>query len=130
MLAGVDTLRDVGRLRVKVVGEVEAVPVEAVLLIADALYNAPDRFLDLLANAGRPVSVLVHDAFTADFAGEHHAVGRRHRLAGDARLWILGQEEVDNRIGNLVGNLVGMTFGNRFGSEQVRAAHERKASSN
>ena len=35
--AGVDALRDVRRLRVEVVGEVERLPVEAVLLIADAL---------------------------------------------------------------------------------------------
>ena len=126
VLAGIDALRDVRRLRVQMVGEVEAVPVEALLLVADALHDAAHRLLDLLADAGRPIAVLVHDALAADLAGKDDAVGRRHRLAGDARLRILRQEQVDDRVGNLVGDLVGMAFGNGFGREQVRAAHERR----
>ena len=85
-----------------------------------------DGLLDLLADAGRPIAVLVHDPCAADLAGEDDAVGRRHRLAGDARLGVLGQEQVDDRVGNLVGDLVGMAFGNGFGREQIRAAHERR----
>ena len=126
VLAGIDALRDVRRLRVEVVGEIEPVPVEALLLIADALDDAADRFLDLLADAGRPIAVLVHDPVAADFAGKDDAVGRRHRLAGDARFRVLRQEQVDDRVGNLVGDLVGMAFGNGFGGEQIRAAHERQ----
>ena len=56
VLAGIDALRDVRRLRVQVVGEVEAVPVEAFLLVADALDHAAHRLLDLLADAGRPIA--------------------------------------------------------------------------
>ena len=37
VLGGIDALRDMRRLRVQMVGEIEAVPVEALLLIADAL---------------------------------------------------------------------------------------------
>ena len=59
----------------------------------------------------------------ADLAGQDDALGGRHRLAGDARLGVLGQEQVDDRVGNLVGDLVGMAFGNAFGREQIRAAH-------
>ena len=88
-LAGVDALRDVCRLRMEVVGEVEAVPMEAVLLIADAPHDIADGMLDLLTDAGRPIAVLVHDAVAADFAGEDDAIGRGHGLAGDARLRVL-----------------------------------------
>ena len=112
------------RLGVKVVGEIEAIPMEAFLFIPDALHDAADRMLDFLADAGRPIALLVHDPRAANFAGEHDAVGRRHRLAGDARFGVLGEEQVDDGIGNLVGDLVGMAFGNGFGSEQIRAAHE------
>ena len=76
---------------------------------------------------GAQLPVLVHDALAADFAGEDDAVGRGHRLAGDARFRILRQEQVDDRVGNLVGDLVGMAFGNGFGREQVRAAHDAEA---
>ena len=42
----------------EVVGEIEAVPVEAVLLVADALDRLARGLLDLLADAGRPIAVL------------------------------------------------------------------------
>ena len=125
VLTGIDALRDMRRLRVEVIGEVEAVPVEAVLLVADALHDAPHGLLDLLADAGRPIAGFVHDALAADLAGKDDAIGGGHRLAGDARLGVLGQEQVHDRVGNLVCDLVGMAFGNGFGGEQVRAAHMR-----
>ena len=112
------------RLRVEVVREVEPVPVEALLLIADALDDSADRFLDLLADAGRPIPLGVHDAVAADLAGKDDAIGRGHRFAGDARFRVFGQEQIDDCVGNLVGDLVGMAFGHGFGGEQVRAAHE------
>ena len=96
---------------------------EAVLLVADALDRLADRVLDFLADAGRPIAVLVHDALAADLAGQDDAVGRGHRLAGDARLGVLRQEQVDDGVGNLVGDLVGMAFGNGFGREEIGVAH-------
>jgi hypothetical protein len=59
------------------------------------------------------------NALAADFAGQHDKLGRRQRFAGDARFGILGQEQIDDRVGNLVGHLVGMAFGNAFGGEEI-----------
>ncbi len=123
VLAGIDALRDMRGLRMEMVGEVEAVPVEAVLLIADLLHDAADGRFDLLADARSPIAGLIHDALAADLAGKDDAVGRRHRLASDARFRVLGQEQVDDGVADLVGNLVGMAFGNGFGREEVRVAH-------
>ena len=125
VLAGIDALRDVGRLRVKVVGEVELVPVEAGLLIADLLHDTANGRFDFLANARRPIAVLVHDALAADFAGKDDAVGRGHGFAGDARLRVLRQEQVDDCVADLVGDLVGMAFGNGFGGEKEVLAHRK-----
>jgi ribosome-binding factor A len=102
----------------------EAVPVKAILFVTDALDDSAHRFLDLFADTGRPIAILIHDVLPADFAGQNDSIGGRHGLAGDTRLGVLRQEQVDDRIGNLVGDLVGVAFGNRFGSEQVRAAHK------
>ena len=124
---GVDALGDVRGLRMEVVGELKVLPMEAVLLIADALDDVADRLLDLFANAGRPIAVLVHDSVAADFAGDDDAVGGGHRLAGDARLGVLGQEQVDDGVADLVRDLVGMAFGNGFGREQIGAAHGSEA---
>ena len=111
-----------GRLAVQLILEFQRVPVEAVLLIADPLDGRADDALDLLDRARDPLVVLI-DALAPDLAGEDDAVGGGQRLAGDARLRILGQEQIDDRVGNLVGDLVGMAFGNRFGREEIIAAH-------
>jgi hypothetical protein len=49
--------------------------------------------------------------------------GCGHGLAGNARLGVLGQEQVDDSVADLVGDLVGMAFGNRFGGKEIAAAH-------
>ena len=71
--------------------------------------------------------LLVISTAAADLAAEDDALGGHQRLAGDARLGVLGQEQVDDRVGNLVGDLVGMAFGNGFGGEEIGAAHGRGA---
>ena len=79
-----------GGLAVQVVVEIGILPVEAVLLVADLLDDVARRLLDLV-DARRPCR-RVHDALAAaDLAGEHDAVGGDQRLAGDARLGILGR---------------------------------------
>ena len=116
---GIDALRDICGLGMQVVGEIEAVPVEPLLLITDALDRLARGLLDLLADTGRPIAVSVHDSRATNFAGEDNAVGRRHRLACDPRFGVLGQEQIDDRVRNLVGDLVGVTFRNGFGREQI-----------
>jgi hypothetical protein len=103
---GVDALRDMRRLAVEIVLEAEALPVEALLLVADPFHRRADGRLDLFPGARRPFAIFV-DALAADLAGEHDELGRGQRLAGDARLRVLGQEQVDDRIGNLVATLSG-----------------------
>ncbi len=119
----VDAHRDVRGLRMQVVREAERVPVEARLLVADPLDRRADRVLDLLLDAGRPIALGVHDALAADLARDHDHVGGGQRLARDARLRVLAQEEVDDRIADLVGDLVGMAFGHGLGGEEIIAAH-------
>src|SRR6185503_7224166 len=104
---------------------------ETGLFIADAADDSAHRFLDLVARPGRPAAMLgpallVIDRLAADLAGEDDAVGRGHRLAGDARLRVLAQEQVDDRIGNLVRDLVGMALGNGLRGEKIIAAHGLK----
>ncbi|MNI36165.1 hypothetical protein D3C73_902080 [compost metagenome] len=118
--AGVDALGDVGRLRVQVVLELERLPVEAVLLIADVLDHLADHGLDLVLDARGPLALGVHDALAADLAGDHHQIGRRQGLARHARLGVLGQEQVDDGVRNLVGDLVGMAFRDALGGEEER----------
>ena len=126
VVAGIDALGDVRRLRMKVVGKIERLPMKALLLIADALDDAAHRLLDLLADSGRPIALAVHDSLAADFAGEDHFLGGGQGFASDARLRVLRQEQVDDGIGNLVGDLVGMAFGNGLGGEEIGAAHVRE----
>jgi hypothetical protein len=127
----IDALGDVRGLAVEVVFEARTLPVEAGLLIANALDRVADDLLDLVARARRPpVSVgellLVIDAAAADLAAQHDALGGDHGFAGNPSFGILGQEQVDDGVADLVGDLVGMTLGNGFGREEVIAAHVTK----
>jgi hypothetical protein len=64
LVAGlVDALGDVGRLAVEMAGEIGILPVEAMLLIADALDRGADGRLDLVDRRRDPVAA-------ADLAGE------------------------------------------------------------
>lgn len=121
--AGIDALRDVRRPRVQVVLEAEALPVKPALLVTDLANRATDGVLHFLLEAWRPVAVLIHDPVAADLAGKDHQLGGRQRLTGDARLGVLGQEHIDDRVRDLVGDFVRMAFGDTFGREQVALAH-------
>jgi hypothetical protein len=124
----VDALRDVRGLAVEVVFEAGRLPVKAVLLVADLLDHVAHGLLDLVAHARRPavgvrILVQIEGALAADLAADDDALRGHQRLAGDARLRVLADEQVHHRIGNLVRDLVGVAFGHRLGGEDVVAAH-------
>ena len=108
--AGVHALRDVRRLAVQMIVELQRLPVETFLLVADLPDGIAHRLLDLLKRAGRPLAILVH-ALAADLAGQHHKLRRRQRLARNARLGVLRQKQIHNRIADLIRYLVRMTLG-------------------
>ena len=95
---------------------------EALLLIADALYRRADDALDFLRNARRPLIILVN-ALAANLAGEDDELGRAKRLAGDAGFAVFRQEQVDDSVADLVADLVRVAFGYRFGGEEIGAAN-------
>src|SRR5271155_1306434 len=112
----VDPLRNVGRLGVQQNLDIGFAPIEPRLLVAD--------ILDRLAN-GRIDSV-VRDFWSADLAGDDHAVGRRQGLAGDAnligidaRLRPFTEEQIDDFVRNPIANLVRVPFGHGFTGELV-----------
>ena len=47
------------------------------------------RVVDLVLDSGPPIALGIHDALSADFAGEDDAVGRRHGFTRDSRLGVL-----------------------------------------
>ena len=118
----IDTLGDMLRLRVELVDQLQRLPVKAVLLITDPLYGRANRRLDLVPGTVHPGPVFIN-ALAADFARKHHQLGRGQRLAGNSRLGVLGEEQVDDRVADLVRDLVGVAFGNRFGGEEKGLAH-------
>ena len=87
-------------------------PGEAGLVVADVVDRAPREMREQVGG---------HALRPAGLAGQDHAVGRHHRLAGDARVRIGGEIGVQNRVADAVGHLVGMAFGDRFGCEQELA---------
>ena len=102
--AGVDALRDVGRLRVDRRDHRARLAVEAVLGAGVA-----DVF-DGVADDGGEVDVRL----CGDLAGDHRQTGGNERLAGHASDRILGKHRVENGIRNLVGNLVRVPLGDRL----------------
>ncbi len=113
---GVHTLRDIGRLRVQVAGDLSLVPTEAGLVVADVVdRHAGQMGQQVRSDRGR----------AAGLAGEHHAVGGDQCLAGDTRVGIGREVSVQHRVAEPVGHLVGMTVGDGFGGEQefARIAH-------
>ena len=98
-----DAHGDFRRLAVDMVFHRHVLPVEAVLLIADA----PDHV------AGDLVHLVEGDLGAiggAHLAGQHHAIGRGQGLHGDLGARVARKEKVDNRVGDLVGHLVGVAL--------------------
>ena len=120
--AGVHALRDMRGLAMQAVDEFKLFPVETVLFIADLADGFAHGGLDFRQGARRPFAVFIH-ALAADFTGQDHQLRGGQCLAGDARLGVFRQKQIDDRIRNLIRDLVGMTFGNALGSKQIIATH-------
>ncbi len=106
----VHALGDVGRLLVVGDQHRAALVVDAVVgvVVADAL-DGLARDVDVVDVGGR-----------GDLAGQHHQAGVAQRFRGDARIFVLGEDRVQDGVGNLVGDLVRMALGDRLrGEEEV-----------
>ncbi len=111
--SGVDALRDVTRLapdRIEYAARV-GIESDAGLGISDAL----DRVAHDLAQ--------VDPCRRRDLAEDRGEAGGDHRLACHARLRVLAQHLVEDRIGDGVRHLVGVTFSDGLGGEQVTFGH-------
>src|SRR5690606_38792920 len=97
----VDALGDVSRLLMHMAGKIESLPVETLLLVADALDHAARQLFHATG---------VDGSGAAHFAGEDNAVGGRQRFHGDAGIGILGKERIDAGVRYLIADLVGMTL--------------------
>jgi hypothetical protein len=89
-----------------------AVPVEAVLLVADVADGAAHQGHDL---------ALAQRHAAAHLAGEDDAVGGGERLARHLGGGILAEIAVDDGVGDAVAHLVGVALGDRFAGENVVA---------
>ena len=113
---GIDTLGNVGRLRVQQDFDLGAFPMKALLLVADGPNGLAHRMDDRIVGESR----------AADFAGDDHPIGGRQSLAGhpnsirvDPAPCALAEVEIDDFVGNAIANLVRMAFGNGFAREEV-----------
>ena len=112
---GIDAAGDVGRLFVHIILELAALPVEALLLVADLAHGAARcLFDDLRRHALGPTHLSRHD----------DAVGGDEGLDGDARMWVGGKVKIDHCVGYAVANFVGMTLRHGLtGKDVIGAGH-------
>ncbi len=113
---GIDSLRDVGGLRMEQNFDVGGSPVETLLLVTDVLDRAARRGLDRV----------LFDRRAAHLARDDDPVGRRQGLARNPGLIgiqtgfrAFAEEKVDNLVGNPVAHLVRMAFRDGFTCKQV-----------
>ncbi|MCY1523250.1 hypothetical protein D9M68_581400 [compost metagenome] len=112
--AAVHALGDVRRLLVVGDQHRAALVVDAVLgvVVADAADRVA-RDLDVVDVGGR-----------GDLAGQHDQARVAQRFGCNARVGILREDGVEDRVGNLIGYLVGVPFRDGFGSkEKVVVGH-------
>ena len=139
----IDAHGDVCRLAVQEDFDIGAVVRETNLIIADVLDDITGDIGDQFA-IDHPFALaceLVACKFfeqrvlTAAFAGDDDLVGGHEGLAakarvhgaivGDAKLGIIGQEGIEDRVGDLIGDLIRMAFRHRFTGKQIRLARHR-----
>ena len=87
-------------------------------VVADAADGVADRALD------------VEVGVRGDFADNHAEALGDGGLASHARVGILREHAVQDRVGDLVADLVGMTFSDRFGGQKKRARGTEGSSHN
>ena len=117
LVAGrVHALGDIGGLGVQVDGHVSVFPVKAILLVADVLHSGARDLFDM---------GLIDFTFgahqrrgTAHFARNDNAVGCGQCLAGHTRLWIGGQESIDDGVGYPVANFIWVSLRDGFTGEK------------
>jgi hypothetical protein len=113
VVCAVDALGDVRRLLVVRDEHRATAVVDAVIgvIVADALDRIA-RDLDI-----------VDVCSGGDFTGQHDETGVAQRFRGNARVFVLSQDRVENRVRDLVRHLVRMAFGNRFRGEKIVVCH-------
>ena len=104
----VDALRDLGRLRLDGRDDAAGLVVESRGGIGVA--DVPDDITD------EPLEIYV--AVRRDLAEHEDGAGGRGRLARDARIRVLAQELVEDRVGHLVAELVGVALGDGLAREE------------
>ena len=112
-VAGVDALGDVRGLAVDVVVDLQGLPVEALLLVADVAHALAHDVLD----AGRARRSGPRTSPPTTTRSVVAKVSQATRASGS-----LGQEGVEHGVGDPVADLVGMPFGHRLGGEDIVAA--------
>ena len=109
---------------------VSAVIGEAFLVVADVFDDVACDLHDHVAIDARPAAVFVEQrCLAAPFACDDDLVRGAQCLAakprvdfalvGDAKLDVIGDEGVEDRIRDLVADLVGMPFGYGFAGEEI-----------
>ena len=116
--AGIDALRDVGRLRIDRGDHGAGLAVETVLgaRVAD--------LADGVADDGGKIDV----GLGRDLARDHGHAGGDQRLTGDAAERIFRQDCVEDSVGNLIGDLVRVPLGDRLRGEKGAISHCRGCS--
>ena len=104
---------NVARLLVNSADNAAGVAVKSVLrtVIADLAHRFANDFL------------YINIRFCAYLADNHHKARGNGNLAGNARLRILRENRVKNRVRNQIGNLVRMSFRHRLRCEQLFVFH-------
>ncbi|DAZ98358.1 TPA: hypothetical protein N0F65_000677 [Lagenidium giganteum] len=108
----VNRLGDIWRLLLNGNNDVDGLVVEALgwVIVADVLDGVAD---DLF---------VVDDGLGGDFTENHDHAGLGARLAGNARVWILGNAGIEHGIRDLIAELVWMALVHGLGREQEGAA--------
>ena len=112
-----------GGLFVQQIGDLDGLPMELVLLVA----NVADAVAGDGVYAAHVVVQLVL-VRQPHLTANDDAVGGGEGLRGDAGFRLLGEEGVENRVGDAVAHLIRVPLGDGFrGEEVVVACHEKSA---
>ncbi len=111
--AGVDALRNIGRLAGDDVANEDPVSMENVIIVHVA---------DLAHGIAHDLDI-IQFGFRSNLAADDDDVALGIGLASDPAMGILRQARIEHRIGNRIANFVGVTFPDGFGRENVTTRH-------